>query len=75
LARSLDGKLVFSEADEDVDGNVDITERIHVQVGADYLAVCAWEDSTTMKGWPARRNIPWVFRDLQEAMREYPEAA
>lgn len=75
LGIKLDRKLPSTEGDEDVDGVVDVTSRIHVQVGADYLIVSAWIDATTMRHWPPRKNIPWAFRDLQEALKQYPEVA
>ena len=73
IGQKLGRKLTYTEGDEDMDGCVEITSRVHVQVGTDYLVVCVWEDATTMRGWPARRNIPWAFRDLQEALRKYSE--
>jgi hypothetical protein len=72
LGLKLGRKLTYAEGDEDVDGEVDVTSRIHVQVGADYLSVGAWIDETTLRSWPPRRNIPWAYRDLQEALRDFP---
>jgi hypothetical protein len=74
IGHKLARTLPFTEADEDVDGCVDVSRRVHIQVGADYLVVGAWVDATTLKGWPPRRNIPWAFRDVQEALREYPDS-
>jgi hypothetical protein len=76
LGQKLGRKLAYKEADEDedVDGEVDITDRVHVQVGADYLVVSAWVDHTTLRTWPPRRNIPWAFRDVQEALEQFPGA-
>ena len=73
IGQRLGRTLHYTEANEEVDGCVDVTDRVHVQVGADYLAVCVWETPTVLRGWPTRRNIPWVIRDLQEALRDYPE--
>jgi len=66
--------LAFQEPDEceELDGCVDITSRVHIQVGADYLIVNAWIDAVTLKSWPARSNIPYAFKDLQEALRQCP---
>jgi hypothetical protein len=68
--------LVFQEANEteDIDGCVDITSRVHVQVGADYLIACAWEDDQTLVTWPARRSVLEVTRDVFAAIAKYPEA-
>jgi hypothetical protein len=77
IGHRLGRRLTHQELDdlEDLDGAVDITGRVHVQVGDDYLVVCAWESDGVMKSWPPRRNIPWALRDLQEALEQYPEAA
>jgi hypothetical protein len=74
IGRHLGRDLKYQDPDdlEDVDGAVDITERVHVQVGADYLVVCAWESAGVMRSWPPRRNIPWALRDLHEALEQYP---
>jgi len=76
IGSKLGRKLAYTEADEeeDVDGEVDVTSRVHVQVGADYLVVCAWIDDATLRSWSARRNIPWAFRDIREALQLFPEA-
>lgn len=76
VGHHLGRRLTYQEADEleDLDGTVDITARVHVQVGADYLVVCAWQSVGVMKSWPPRRNIPWTLRDLREALEQYPEA-
>lgn len=70
-------RLTYQEPDDlkDLDGAVDITNRIHVQVGADYLVVCAWGSDGVMKNWPPRRTIPWALHDLHEALECYPEVA
>lgn len=75
IGHRLGRRLTYQEPDEleDLDGAVDITARVHVQVGADYLVVCAWESDGLMKSWPPRRNIPWALRDLHEALEQYPE--
>jgi hypothetical protein len=75
IGQKLGRKLAYQEADEseDVDGNVDVTDRVHVQVGADYLVVGAWLDETTLRSWPARPNIPYAMRDLIEALRDFPD--
>lgn len=77
VAEVIGGKLgrplPHTEGDADGDGCVDVTTRVHVQVGADYLVVGAWVDATTMKAWPPRRNVPWAFRDLTEALRDFPD--
>lgn len=72
LGIKLDRKLSSTDGDEDIDGCIDVTSRVHVQVGADYLVVSAWIDATTLKQWPPRRNIPWAYRDVQDALRQYP---
>lgn len=74
IGRELGRKLAYQEAgeEEEADGCVEVTGRVHVQVGADYLVVCAWADATTLRSWPARPNIPYAFKDLQEALRAYP---
>ena len=43
LGQRLGRRLTYQEPDEleDLDGAVDITVRVHVQVGTDYLVVCA----------------------------------
>ena len=66
IGKRLGRKLTYQEPDEleDLDGCVDVTTRVEVQVGADYLVVWAWEDATTMVTWPPRRNIPSTLRDL-----------
>jgi hypothetical protein len=45
IGHRLGRRLTYQEPDEmeALDGAVDITNRVHVQVGADYLVVCAWE--------------------------------
>jgi hypothetical protein len=77
IGHRLGRRLTYQEPDEmeDLDGVVDITSRVHVQVGADYLVVCAWESAGVMKSWPPRRNIPWALRDLHAVLEQYPEAA
>jgi hypothetical protein len=77
IGQRLSRRLTYQEPDEleDLDGAVDITGRVHVQVGTDYLVVCAWESDGVMKSWPPRRNIPWALRDLREAIEQYPEVA
>jgi hypothetical protein len=77
IGQRLGRRLTCQEPDEleDLDGAVDITVRVHVQVGADYLVVCAWESDDVMKSWPPRRNISWALRDPREALEQYPEAA
>ena len=77
IGQRLGRRLTYQEQGEleDIDGAVDITGRVHVQVGADYLVVCAWESDGVMKSWPPRRNIPWALRDLREAFEQYPEVA
>jgi hypothetical protein len=77
IGHRLGRPLTFQEPDElaDLDGAVDITGRVHVQVGADYLVVCAWESAGVLKSWPPRRNIPWALRDLHKALEQYPEVA
>ena len=77
LGHRLSRCLTYQEPDEleDLDGAVDITDRVHVQVGADYLVVCAWESDGVMKSWPPRRNIPRALHDLHEALERYPEVA
>jgi hypothetical protein len=77
IGQRLSRRLTYQESNdrEDLDGSVDITARIHVQVGADYLVVSAWESAGVLKSWPPRRNIPWALRDLHEALEQYPEAA
>ena len=77
LGQRLGRRLSYQERDEleDIDGAVDITARVHVQVGADYLVVCAWESDGVMKSWPPRRNIPWALRDVRKALEQYPEVA
>ncbi len=47
LGHKLGRPLSYAEGDEDVDGCVDVTDYVHVQVGADYLAVCVRVDATT----------------------------
>lgn len=77
IGQRLGRHLTYREPDEleNLDGAVDISHRVHVQVGADYLVVCAWESDDVMKSWPPRRNIPSALRDLDEALKRYPEAA
>jgi hypothetical protein len=76
IGERLGRKLKYQEPDEleDLDGAVDVTARVHVQVGADYLVVCAWQTETALKSWPPRRNIPWAFKDLRESLEQYPDA-
>ena len=77
IGHRLGRRLTYQEPDdlEHLDGAIDITNRVHVQVGADYLVVCAWETDGVMKSWPPRRNILWALRDLHEALEQYPETA
>jgi hypothetical protein len=77
IGQRLGRSLTYQEPDdlENLDGAVDITSRVHVQVGADYLVVCAWESDGVMKSWPPRRTIPWALRDLREVLEQYPEVA
>ena len=77
IGHRLGRRLTYQEPDEmeDLDGEVDITNRVQVQVGADYLVVCAWESDSVMKSWPPRQNIRSALRDLNEALERYPEVA
>jgi len=77
IGQRLGRRLTYQEPDEleDLDGAVNITARVHVQVGADYLVVSAWESDGVMKSWPPRRNITRALSDLHEALEQYPEAA
>jgi hypothetical protein len=72
LGRELGRPLAFTDADEEADGCVDVTSRVHVQVGADYLVVGAWVDETTLRTWPLRASIARALRDLEEAVRDFP---
>lgn len=76
IGQRLNRRLDYQEAveEEDLDGLVIITANRHIQVGADYLVVCAWPDDQTLVSWPARPNIPWALLDLREALDRYPEA-
>ena len=58
---------------ENVDGEVTITDRVHVQVGNDYLVANAWVGDTTMRSWPARTDIYRTIMDVQEALRRISE--
>jgi hypothetical protein len=75
LGQKLDRRLSYKEADEfeELDGEVNVTDRVHVQVGADYLVVFAYQDRMTFRSWPARPNIPYAFNDLLEALRDFPD--
>jgi hypothetical protein len=75
IGQRLGRRLTFQESNdlEDLDGAVDITSRVHVQVGADYLVVCAWQSAGVMRSWPPRRNTLRALRDLHEALEQYPE--
>lgn len=77
VGKKLGRELAYQEADEieGVDGCVDVTARVHVQVGADYLVVCAWPDGATLRSWPPRPNIPYAIRDLEVALRDFPDRA
>ncbi|VTR91607.1 unnamed protein product [Gemmata massiliana] len=70
LGLRLGRTLTFAEGDEDVDGEVEVTDRVHVQVGADYLAVGMCVDEATLRVWPSRRDLPWAFHDLQEVLQQ-----
>jgi hypothetical protein len=58
--------------DEDLDGAVDVTARVHVQVGADYLIVCAWKDDQTLVSRPARSTVAETLQDLRAVLSQYP---
>src|SRR5687768_5874596 len=56
---------------EDVDGSVEITDRLHVQIGLDYVIVNLWDESrTVLKARPARPGWRYVQADLEEALAE-----
>lgn len=75
IGNRLGRRLKYQEADdlEDLDGSVDVTARIHIQVGADYLVVCDWESETVLKSWPPQYTILSAFKNLQEALGQFPE--
>ena len=75
IGKALGRRLDFQEADEleDMDGSVDVTRRVEVQVGADYLVVGAWIDEITLRSWPERQNIPDALEDIKAAIEEFPE--
>jgi hypothetical protein len=77
IGEKLGIELTFIEADgfDATDGEVDITSRVHIQVGDNYLIVNAWEDEMTMRSWPVRRRIAQVVGDIKAAMKQYPVAA
>jgi len=77
VGEALGRKLAFAEQDDfdGLDGEVDITSRVHIQVGGDYLIVNAWVDEMTMKSWPERRSLPSTIKDVMDALKQYPEAA
>ena len=77
VGQALGRKLGFSMPDEfdNVDGEIEITTRVHMQIGADYLVVNAWADEMTMKSWPARRTLPQAINDVKVALQQFPEAA
>jgi hypothetical protein len=58
---------------EDLDGAVDVTAPVHVQVGADYLIVCAWKDDQTLLSRPARTTLAGALQDLRAALSQYPD--
>jgi hypothetical protein len=76
IGDALGRKVAFEEFDEseDLDGSVEATNRVHVQVGADYLVISAWKDEFTLRCWPARSNIPDALSDLVAAVAEFPES-
>jgi hypothetical protein len=72
LGLKLGRELSFTEGNEDEDGCITVTDRVDVQVGADYLCVNAWADATTFKTWPTRRKIALVYADVHDALFEFP---
>lgn len=74
LGKFLGRHLAYREGDEceELDGEVTVTDRVYVQVGADYLVVFAYRDQSTIQSWPARPIIPYAFKDLTEALQEFP---
>jgi len=74
IGNALGRKPNFKEADEreNVDGSVEVTKRVHVQVGTDYLVVCAWKDEITLRTWSTRKTIRGMLTDLIAAVKTYP---
>lgn len=77
IGRKLGRKLVFHEADvwEEVDSSIDVTDRVHIQVGTDYLAVDAQVDENTFRSWPYRSSITELMSDLSDALRDYRDTS
>jgi hypothetical protein len=75
IGGALGRKLGFAEADEqeDVDGSVQVSHGVEIQVGADYLVVGAWKDEHVLHCWPERSNIADALTDAIAAIEEFPE--
>ncbi len=67
-------ELSYHQAEvlEELDSSVNLTGRVHVQVGADYLVVGAWKDEHTLVNWPARTTLAEALEDLCAALHAYP---
>ena len=70
---ALGRKLPFHEADDDIDGSVEVTSRVHVQVGTDYLVVSDWKDDAILQCWPLRHSLSLILADFDEAITLFPE--
>jgi hypothetical protein len=53
---------------DDIDAGIHVTDRVSVQVGADYLVVGLWLDEVTLRTWPPRRTLAEAVVDLRDAL-------
>lgn len=57
--------------DYEEDGSIEITDRVHVQVGRNYVVVNCWvENGEAIRHWPTRRatQIAEIVKDIQSAI-------
>lgn len=57
-----------SEPEASVDGSIDVSDRVHVQVGFEYHNVVVRESDNCFQFYPIRPSLAPLVRDLREAL-------
>lgn len=60
--------ISWGEAQIDVDGQIELTTAVHVQVGVDYFNVMKKHPDGTYTMYAERRSIPALVKDLRHAL-------
>lgn len=60
--------IAFTEWQPDQDGEIDLSVRVHVQVGVDYFGVVEHHTDGTFTFHPERRSLTRLLADVRRVM-------